>query len=148
MIKAHTDWTMEELWRQERGNFSAHLALMFRYLLEQELSLDDFIRYTAEAVIAGWKPHVSTVADMMNGVLVNVLANGGQVLEADIADAEASATVTTLLDHCVMEDYGVAPETADRFWDKFIPLGDALGMRFTWERTDEGHYLIHLKEVN
>ncbi len=83
----------------------------------------------------------------MNGILRSVLANGGSVLNVTIEDRRAEATVTSLLRLDVTERYGITPDLAQRFWDKFIPIADALGMRFTCKRTGAGHDHIQLVKI-
>lgn len=146
-VKAHTEWTTEELWRQEQGNFSAHMAIMFHYLEKQGLPLDDFIRFVGESVLASWRRRGDTVPDVMNGILLNVRANGATVQDVRITEEEAEATVSSLLRPDVMERYGVAPDLAGRFWGKFIPITAAFGMRFSRTRTAAGQDHIRLEKV-
>lgn len=145
-VKAHTEWTVEELWRQEQGNFSAHLAIMFHYLEKQGLPLDDFIRFVGESVLPSWRRRGDTAPDVMNGILLNVRANGATVQDVRITAEQAEATVSSLLRPDVMERYGVAPDLAGRFWDKFIPIASAFGMRFTRTRTADGRDHIRLEK--
>ncbi len=145
-VKAHTEWTVEELWQQEQANFSAHLAIMFHYLEKKGLDLDDFIRYVGESVLPSWRRRGDTIAAVMNGILHNVRANGSSVLAVTIAEDRAEATVTSLLRLDVMGRYGIPVDTASRFWDKFVPIAAALGMRFTWERTAAGQDRIRLEK--
>lgn len=146
-LKAYTEWTPKELWEHEQVNFSLHIAIMFQYLEAHGLAVDDFICYTGEKVLPSWKRRGDTPEVVMNGILRNVLANGGSVLHVTIEDRQAEATVTSLLRLDVMERNGVAPDLAQRFWDKFIPIAEALGMRFTWKRTPAGHDHIQLLKV-
>ncbi len=83
-MKPYPEWTNDELWQQEQLNFAAHMAVIFTYLPKHGLSIDDFIRYTGEEVISGWMEEVETAAEMMNATLVNVRANGGEILEASL----------------------------------------------------------------
>ncbi len=146
-VKVHTEWTVEELWRQEQANFSAHLAIMFHYLEKHGLPLDDFIRFVGESVLPNWRRRGETLPDVMNGILLNVLSNGATVREVHITDTHAEATVSSLLRPDVMERYGIAPEVAGKFWDKFLPIATAFGMRFTRTRTAEGHDHIRLEKL-
>jgi hypothetical protein len=137
-LKAHTEWTPEEMWDQEQVNFSAHLVLMFRYLEKQGLGLEDFISFVGGSVLPSWKRRGDTISSVMNGILYNVLANGGAVLNVTIGEDRAEATVTSLLRLDVMDRYGIPADKASRFWDKFVPIAAALGMQFSWERTAVG----------
>lgn len=146
-MKAHTEWTTEELWKHEQLNFAVHMAIMFEYLQEQGLSVDDFVRHTADRVIPAWqRGEEKTVEFLMRGILLNVLANGGEVLESHYGDREATATVTYLLNHDLMQDWGSPPEVTERFWDKFIAIAEALGMHFAWERSQDHHYHIRVNK--
>ncbi len=146
-LKGHTDWTPKELWEHEQLNFSAHIAIIFHYLEAHGLAVDDFIRYAGEKVLPSWKRRGDTPEVVMNGILRNVLANGGSVLHVAIEDQEAEATVTSLLRLDVTEQYGITPDLAQRFWNKFIPITQTLAMRFTWKRTPAGHDHIQLVKM-
>jgi hypothetical protein len=145
-VKAHSEWTMEELWRQEQGNFSAHMAIMFHYLEKHGLPLDDFIRFVGESVLPTWRRRGESVPDVMNGILLNVRANGATVQDVRITDTHAEATVSSLLRPDVMERYGIAPDVAGRFWNKFVPIASAFGLRFTRTRTEGGQEHIRLEK--
>jgi hypothetical protein len=120
---------------------------MFQYVQAQGLAVDDFIRYTGEKVLPSWKRRGDTPEIMMNGILRNVLANGGSVLNVTIEDRRAEATVTSLLRLDVTERYGIPADLTQRFWDKFVPIAEALGMHFTWKRTAAGYDHIQLVKV-
>jgi hypothetical protein len=141
--KVYSAWQPEELWHQEQMNFAAHMALAFAYVQERGLSLDDFHRYIGEKVAPSWQT-CTGVADFMNYTLLNVVANGGQVLATEWDEERASATVTEILLSEIGEHFGVAPAVLNSFWDKFIPIAEGLGLRFGWERTDAGQYRIEV----
>jgi hypothetical protein len=129
-------WTMEELWQGEQVNFAAHLAIMFKYLQAHGLDLDDFIRYVGDQVLPSWRGRGATVPIMLTNILRNLRANGGTVFEVTMSEARGEAIVSRLLRPDVMERFGIPAAQAERFWDKFIPIGQALGIRFT--RTELG----------
>ncbi len=52
-LKTYTEWTPKELWEHEQLNFSAHIGIMFQYLQDHGLAVNDFIRYTGEKVLPG-----------------------------------------------------------------------------------------------
>lgn len=145
-MKPYSEFTSDELWRHEQANFAAHMALMFTYLEKHGLSVDDFVQYTADEVLGGWVGEVKTVAEMMNAILVNVRANGGEILDTSTeGETRASATVTHLLNEEVMATLSSPAEMAGKFWDKFIPIATALGMTFKWERLAERRYHIEVR---
>lgn len=140
------EWTSEQLWQQEQSNFSAHLAMMFRWVDERGESLDDFIAYVGRASAPSWEG-TKTVEDLMEGVLINVRSNGHDVLSVERGDGRVRARVTGLVRADVMEFFGVPPEQSERFWDKFVPLAEALGMRFAWRRAGDGVYEVEVAEA-
>ena len=140
-------WTMEELWQGEQVNFAAHLAIMFRYLQTHGLDLDDFIRYVGMQVLPSWQRRGATVPIMLTHILRNLRANGGTVFAATMDEARGEAIVSQLLRPDVMERDGIPAEQAERFWDKFIPIGQALGIRFTRTALDEGKNRIVLERI-
>ena len=140
-------WTLEDLWQGEQVNFAAHLAIMFKYLQAHGLDLDDFIRYVGTQVLPSWQRRGATAPIMLIGILRNVRANGGTVFEVMMDEARSEATVSRLLRPDVMDRYGIPAELAERFWDKFIPIGQALGIRFTRKDLGNGRNQIVLERV-
>jgi hypothetical protein len=145
-VKAHTEWTLEELWRQEQVNFSAHMAIVFHYLEKHGLPLEDFVRFVGESVLPSWRRRGESVPDVMNGILFNARANGAAVCDVSLTETCAEATVSSILRPDVMERYGIAPAVAGRFWDKFVPIAAAFGLRFTRSRTANGQDRIRLEK--
>jgi hypothetical protein len=148
MMKSHTDWKMEELLNQEQRNFSGHLAIIFCYLQEKGLSVDDFVEYTGAKVSARWKSAATNLQDTLNAILFNVLSNGEKILSVKIDENDAVATVTGLFKSDVMQYYGCIPEIYDRFWNKFKLIAGDAGFSFSWEKTEEGYYQIRLRTMD
>jgi len=148
MMKSHTDWKIEELLNQEQRNFSGHLALIFCYLQEKGLSVDDFVEYAGVKVSSRWKSAVTNLKDMLNSILFNVLSNGEKVINLNIDENDAVATVTGLFKSDVMEYYGCKHEIYDRFWYKFKLIAGEVGFSFSWKRTEEGYYQIRLRAMD
>ena len=140
-------WTMEELWQGEQVNFAAHLAIMFKYLQAHGLDLDDFIRYVGTQVLPSWQRRGATVPIMLTHILRNLRANGGTVFAATMDEARGEAIVSPLLRPDVMDRYGIPADLAERFWDKFIPIGQALGIRFTRKDLGDGRNQIVLERI-
>ena len=148
MMKSHSEWKREELWQQEQRNFSGHLAIMFCYLQDKGLEVDDFIEYTGKKVAPRWSSIARNLKDMMNAILMNVLSNGQQVKEITINETDATATVTGLFNSEVMEYFGCSPDVYDRFWNKFILIANEVGLNFSWNKTENGEYNIQLTKKN
>jgi hypothetical protein len=147
-MKSHLEWTKEELFQQEQRNFSGHLAIMFCYLQDKGLEVDDFIEYTGKKVAPRWGSIVSNLRDMMNAILMNVISNGQQVKEIIINETHAAATVTGLFNSEVMEYYGCSSDVYDRFWNKFILISNEVGLNFSWNKNENGDYKIQLIKRN
>jgi hypothetical protein len=73
---------------------------------------------------------------MMRGILHNVRANGGQVFSVTMDEQRAAAVVSRLLRPDVMDRYGIPAAQAEQLWDKFLPIGQALGIRFSRKELD------------
>ena len=140
-------WTMEELWQGEQVNFAAHLAIMFKYLQARGLDLDDFIRYVGEQVLPSWRGRGATMPIMLTNILRNVRANGGTVFEVTMDEARGEAIVSRLLRPDVMERFGIPAAQAERFWNKFLPIGQALGIAFTRRARDDDRNQIVLERI-
>lgn len=146
MMKSHTDWKMEELLNQAQRNFSGHLAIIFCYLQEKGLSVDDFVEYTGAKVSSRWKTVITSLPDALNAILFNVLSNGEKVIDVKIDKDEATAKVTGLFKREVMEYYGCPHDTYDRFWSKFKLIANEVGLSFSWKKAEDGNYQIKVSK--
>lgn len=137
------EWTTEDLLRQERSNFGAHLAMMFHFLDSRKIPVEQFVRFVGERSALSWE-EVDGAADFMEGVLLNVRSNGHDVVSAHVEGRRAQAVVTGIVDYGAAEFFGIPRERADVFWNKFHPLAEALGLRFAWRVDDDGRYAIEV----
>jgi hypothetical protein len=144
MMKSHLEWSTEELLTQSQRNFSGHLAIIFSFLQQKGLSIDEFVEFIGAKASLRWTSVVTGMEDLLNAILLNVLANGEKVITAKIDRNWASATVTGLFKREVMEYYGCQAEIYDRFWNKFKKIADAAGFNLIWKKADNGYYEIEL----
>ena len=120
---------------------------MFKYLQAHGLDVDDFIRYVGEQVLPSWRRRGTTAPIMLTNILRNVRANGGTVFEVTMDEARGEAIVSRLLRPDVMERFGIPAAQAERFWNKFLPIGQALGIAFTRRARDDDRNQIVLERI-
>jgi hypothetical protein len=137
-MKPHVAWSPEEILTQAQRNFSGHLALIFAFLQEKGISADEFIEFVGAKTSPRWKSVITDLEDLLNAILLNVLANGERVIEVNIDRKWASATVTGLFKRDVMDYYGCRADTYDRFWNKFKVIAGDAGYDFAWEKDSMG----------
>lgn len=135
-MKRYSDWTTEELLHVEQTNVSAHLAMMVTYLTKHGLDVADFITYLGQQVAPIWAQQVSNASDMMNGILVNVRANGGEVKEAQLSPDQSEATVSGILDVPTLRKLNVSKAFATDFWNSFKPIAQAADLQFETKPKD------------
>ncbi len=143
-MKSHDAWTMEELWQQAQRNFSGHMAIIFLFLQEKGLSVDEFVDYTAIKTSKRWKAVVKNIPDMMNSILLNVLSNGEKILEVKISDTMATAVVSGLLRSDLIANYSCPAEAADSFWNKFCYIAEDANAKFSWRKSEDGNFHLRL----
>ena len=137
-MKSYDEWTKDELWDQVKMNFSGHMLLMYSFLRTKGVEPDEFTRYVAEHVLPGWKSEIATAADLMNGILLNVLANGGGVRSIANTDIEITTIVSQLIEREILETLDLEHDDTNQLWNKFIPIANALDMDFTWTERGDG----------
>lgn len=140
----YTEWKPEDLLQQQQVVATAYIAMTLSYLESLGIPLDDFIRFMGEQVAPNWTGAVGNAADMLNAILINVRASGGQIIEARLQETQSAATVTRLLDHKTGQGLGVSASTLDRFWDSFQPIARAAGMQFSWTKDHSGNFRIEV----
>jgi hypothetical protein len=147
-MKSYLELSNEELLDQERQNFSAHMALIYKYLKAKDMSIKEFNNYIGNAVSAGWKEEVQSLNDYKNGILLNVLANGGKVISDElISKKEIRLVVSDILYGSVMKAFGATEEMNGALWDKFYIISEKLGFEFSWKRDIQENYEIRIKET-
>jgi hypothetical protein len=146
-MKAYSEWTTEELLAQERMNFAAHMAIMFMFLKERQIGIDDFVHYIGETVLPGWKEEVHSKQDFIDGILLNVRANGGEVLSIEDASAgEVKIVVNDILNSSMMRDMGATEYMGSALWDKFYIIANGLGYGFKWAKNSDGNHELRVSE--
>jgi hypothetical protein len=137
-MKKYNDWSLEELWDQEKMNFSVHILAMYSFLRSKKIDLEEFTNYVAAVVLPGWEMEAQTIDDFMNAVLVNVRANGGIVRKTTRGDQISEAVVSQLLEKEILRTLAFKHADSDQLWNKFVPIARSLHMRFTWKRLGNG----------
>ena len=89
-------------------------AIIFLFLQEKVVSIDEFLDYTAKKTSKRWKAVLKNIPDMMNSILLNVLSNGEKIVDVKIGDTEATAVVSGLLRSDLIANYSCPAKASER----------------------------------
>lgn len=149
-MKSYLNLTTNDLLEQERLNFSAHMALFYRYLDSHKMSFKDFNDFLGNSVSQGWKDEVQSLEDFMNGILLNVLANGGEVISVNKESNNNKITiiVSDILASDIMKSLGATNEMLGLLWDKYHTIAKKIGYAFSWSKTIDECYRIEISNIS
>jgi hypothetical protein len=146
-VKKHHEYTESDFLQQERVNFSSHMAFTYSFLQEKGIAVEEYIQYLGLKFAAGWKAEVSSLDDFQEGILINVLANGGKligIIEGGVHSRKLE--ISELLSKEIFGECGVSPEMAGVLWDKLTIIADAIGYHFEWNMNKHGNYEIIISD--
>lgn len=140
-MKKHFELTDDELLRQERVNFSAHMALTYRFLIDRGINLNEYITFLGEQFAPGWSSEVKSLDDFQDAILLNVAANGGKIIHITAVDAQRRRIeVSEILLRDVFRECGAPSGTEGLLWDKLRVIAARIGYEFRWTILDNGNH--------
>lgn len=134
----------EDLLEQAQSNAQATIIATVAFLMKHGLSLADWTESLSETFGKAWDdPEPWEAGDFLDAMLTNFQSLGATVVEADLAEDEAEATITGFPDLDLCHLFGVDPDLVAAFNDSPTPLARARSLTWEWSRSgDETRYLV------
>jgi hypothetical protein len=146
-VKKHDEYTESDLLQQERVNFSSHMAFTYSFLQEKGIAIGEYIRYLGLKFAPGWKAEVTSLDDFQEGILINVLANGGTLISVIKRNAHSrKLEVSEVLSKEIFQECSVSPELTAVLWDKLTIIAEGIGYHFDWKINNHGNYEIIISD--
>jgi hypothetical protein len=139
-FREYDDYTTEELLEQARANAQAALIATIGYLRQQGLPIESWTDSIGHTFARGWEAAEgwNDAGEFLDSMLTNLRAIGADVLDADLGNAKAAATIKGFPDAELCALFETDPATVAKFHDASAVIARDLGLVWSWNLDDEG----------
>ena len=135
----NTEFSSEELLSQAQGNATALALAAIAYLKDQNLSADEFFKFVGERFAPGWKElRGRSTEDVARTVALNMVSVGGSLRSLSGDENQAEVLIGGWPASETLSELEVTQSESDALWHIFEPIMEYLGIRYAWQRQDEG----------
>jgi hypothetical protein len=135
---ADAQFTTEELLSSAQGNATAFVLATIAYLKEQDLAVDDYVRFFGSKFAPGWEELRDQPIAVARTVAKNAVSVGG-TLHALVGDEEhAEAIIEGWPDQEISDTLGLERGEGEAMWDSFEPIMEHIGIRYSWGHEEDG----------
>jgi hypothetical protein len=136
---ANTQFTTDELLSYAQGNATAFALATIAYLKEQDLTVDDYVRFFGRRFAPGWEELRSEpVAAVARTAALNAVSVGGVLRSLSGNEERAEVIIEGWPDEEISGALGLARGDGDAMWDSFDPIMEHLGIRYSWRHVEDG----------
>ena len=128
-----TTFTPEQISQQAQGNFNLTILVVFAYLKEHALSVDEFNAFVGHRFAPGWQQGM-TAKEIARGAALNMVSAGGNLRSISGDESQAEAVLGGWPSEDSLVFAGVTQEDADKVWGSFGPIAESLGYGYQWHR--------------
>ncbi len=131
-------FTDDEIREQSQLNGQAFAVAFVAYARTRGEAPTAAARWLGQSLAATWTASgVAGAAAAMRAAALNVVSLGGELRNLSGDERRAEATVAGGPDRNLMALFDLRPEEADALFEAFVPIGEQLGLQFTWRREGE-----------
>lgn len=134
---ADTQFTTEELLSSAQGNATAFVLSTIAYLKEQDLAVDDYVRYFGSKFAPGWEELSNQPFAVARSVARNAVSVGGTLRSLSGDEELAEVIIEGWPDEQISATLGLQRGEGEAMWDSFDPIMEHLGIRYSWGREEE-----------
>ena len=135
---ADTQFTTEELLSYAQGNATAFVLATIAYLKEQDLAVDDYVKFFGSKFAPGWeelrKQPLTAVARM---AALNAVSVGGTLRSLSGDEEHAEVIIEGWPDEEISSTLDLQRGEGEAMWDSFDPIMEHLGIRYSWGHEEE-----------
>ena len=135
---ADTQFPTEELLSYAQGNATAFVLATIAYLKEQELAVDDYVRFFGSKFAPGWEElrdqPLTAVARM---AALNAVSVGGTLRSLSGDEEHAEVIIEGWPDEEISGTLGLQRGEGEAMWDSFEPIMEHLGILYSWGHEEE-----------
>ena len=130
--------TAEDLLDLLQSNTLAMFLATIRFLDTRQIPVGEWVDALGATFVKGWDLSEEwTPEDLLQAVLVNLAAFGGEAVQAEYADDQASAVIEDFPDPDRIADLDLDDVNGDVVFDLIRPIAAACGLDWSWRREGE-----------
>ena len=135
---ADAQFSTEELLSSAQGNATAFVLSTIAYLKDQDLAVDDYVRFFGSKFAPGWEELGDQPIAIARTVAKNAVSVGG-TLRSLVGDEEhAEAIIEGWPDEEISGTLGLRHGEGEAMWDSFDPIMEHIGIRYSWGHEEDG----------
>lgn len=132
-------FTTEELLSSAQGNATAFVLSTIAYLKEQDLAVDDYVRFFGSKFAPGWEElRDQPLTAVARTVARNAVSVGGTLRSLSGDEEHAEAIIEGWPDQEISGTLGLQRVEGEAMWDSFDPIMEHIGIRYSWGHEEDG----------
>jgi len=135
---ADAQFTTEELLSSAQGNATAFVLATIAYLKEQDLAVDDYVRFFGSKFAPGWEELRDQPLAVARTVARNAVSVGGTLRSLSGGKERAEAIIEGWPDEEILGTLGLQRGEGEAMWDSFDPIMEHIGIRYSWGHEEDG----------
>src|SRR5215218_3962739 len=135
---ADAQFTTEELLSSAQGNATAFVLSTIAYLKEQDLAVDDYVRFFGSKFAPGWEELRDQPIAVARTVARNAISVGGTLRSLSGDEEHAEAIIEGWPDEEILGTLGLQRDEGEAMWDSFEPIMEHIGIRYSWGHEEDG----------
>jgi hypothetical protein len=125
----------EDLLDLLQSNTLAMSLATIRFLEEHQIPVGEWVAELGATFVRGWDLSEEwTPEDLLQAVLINLASFGGEAVQAEYADDQATAVIEHFPDPDRTVDLGLDDVNGDVLLDLIRPIAAACGLDWSWRR--------------
>ena len=141
---ADAQFTTEELLSSAQGNATAFVLATIAYLKEQDLAVDDYVRFFGSKFASGWEELADQPLAVARTVARNAVSVGGTLRSLSGDEEHAEVIIEGWPDEEISGTLGLQRDEGEAMWDSFDPIMEHLGIRYSWGHEEEENGAVRL----
>jgi hypothetical protein len=141
---ADAQFTAEELLSSAQGNATAFVLSTIAYLKEQDLAVDDYVRFFGSKFAPGWEELRDQPIAVARTVARNAVSVGGTLRSLSGDEEHAEVIIEGWPDEEISGTLGLQRDEGEAMWDSFDPIMEHLGIRYSWGHEEEENGAVRL----
>jgi hypothetical protein len=118
-----------------RSNTLAMAYGTIAFVQHQGIPLTAWVDWLGEIFARGWDTDESwTPEDFLDATILNLAAFGGEAIQAEFGDDEATALIAYFPDPDRIAELGLEEVDGDILYELITPIARACGVRYRWQR--------------
>ena len=145
---ADAQFSTEELLSSAQGNATAFVLSTIAYLKDQDLAVDDYVRFFGSKFAPGWEELRDQPIAVARTVAKNAVSVGGTLRALSGDEEHAEAIIEGWPNQEISGTLGLRHGEGEAMWDSFEPIMEHIGIRYSWGHEEDGAVRLTFERGN